>query len=295
MYVVQAYGLQNLCKLINSLEGGYMELREMINESVSFIRTKSKLIPDIAIILGTGFGALAKEIKNKTSIPYKDIPHFPIATAESHKGELILGKISNKKVVVMNGRFHKYEGYTLQQVTFPIRVMRMLGAKVLIVSNAAGGINRFYTPGDIMIITDHINLLGDNPLIGPNDDTLGPRFPDMSEPYNKTLIQLAEKIAMEKKIKVNKGVYAAMTGPSLETAAEYRFLGRIGADAIGMSTVPEVIVAVHSGMKVLGLSVITDKCVPDTLKKTSAEEIIRVAKRTEPKLTTIIKEVVRRL
>lgn len=271
------------------------KLREMINDSVKVIRSKSKIKPDVAIILGTGLGALANEIKNSIEIPYKEIPHFPISTVETHAGKLVLGEIGDKKVVAMAGRFHRYEGYTMQQITFPVRVMKALGAKVLVVSNAAGGMNRTYKPGDLMIIIDHINLMGDNPLIGENDDVLGLRYPDMSEPYDKKLTGLAEKIALEEKIRIHKGVYIGVTGPCLETAAEYRFFGLIGADAVGMSTVPEVIVAIHSGLRVLGISVITDKCIPDCLEKANIEAIIKIAMNAEPKLTKLMSLCVQRM
>jgi purine-nucleoside phosphorylase len=209
---------------------------------------------------------------------------------ESHAGELVFGKLGNTSVVAMKGRFHRYEGYTLQQVTFPVRVMKALGIKYLLVSNACGGMNRTYNPGDLMIIEDHVNLMGDNPLIGKNDDRLGPRWPDMIEPYSKELIAVAEKIAWEKRIPVRKGVYVAVTGPNLETRAEYRWLSTF-ADVVGMSTVPEVIVAGHSGLKVLGISVVTDKCVADTLEPADIQKIIRHAQEAEPKLTILMKEV----
>jgi purine-nucleoside phosphorylase len=214
---------------------------------------------------------------------------------ESHKGKLIFGTLGGKKIVAMQGRFHYYEGYTMQQVTFPVRVMKALGVNTLLISNAAGGMNPHFTKGDIMLITDHINLLGDNPLIGHNDDTLGPRFPDMTEPYTKELIALAEKVALEQKIRLQKGVFVAVSGPNLETKAEYRFLRGIGADVVGMSTVPEVIVAVHQSMRVLGFSIMTDECFPDALKPVSLQEVIAVANSAEPKLTSIMKEVVARL
>ncbi|MCS7228546.1 MAG: purine-nucleoside phosphorylase [Candidatus Kryptonium sp.] len=271
------------------------ELKQQIMEALNFIRTKTKLEPKIGIILGTGLGGLAKEIKAETIIDYSDIPHFPISTVESHHGRLIFGNLSGKDVVAMQGRFHYYEGYTMKQITFPVRVMKFLGVKYLLISNAAGGLNPLFRKGDLMIITDHINLLGDNPLIGPNDDELGPRFPDMSEPYNKELIELAEQVALEEKIRVQKGVYVAMTGPSLETRAEYRFLRLIGADAVGMSTVPENIVANHMGMKVFGISVITDECFPDALQPLSLEDVIRVASEAEPKLTLLMKRLVEKI
>jgi purine-nucleoside phosphorylase len=273
-------------------------LREQIREAVEFIRTRTRLKPEIGIILGTGLGGLAKEIRKEAVIDYEEIPHFPISTVESHHGKLIFGKLAGKRVVAMQGRFHYYEGYTMQQIAFPVRVMGAkggLGVKTLLISNAAGALNPLFRRGDVMMIVDHINLLGDNPLIGPNDDKIGPRFPDMSEAYSKKLVALAEDTALEQKIRVQKGVYVAMTGPNLETAAEYRFLRIIGADAVGMSTIPETIVANHMGVKVLGISIITDECFPDALKPTNVEEIIAVANKAEPKLTKIMKEVVRRI
>lgn len=272
-----------------------IELRKHIDEAVSYIRTKTQTQPEVGIILGTGLGELAREIVAETIIDYADIPHFPLSTVESHHGKLIFGTISGRMVVAMQGRFHYYEGYTLQQVTFPVRVMKFLGVQRLLISNAAGGMNPQFSRGSIMIITDHINLLGDNPLIGPNDETLGPRFPDMSEAYHKGLIALAEEVALNLRIRVERGVFVAVPGPNLETRAEYRFLRLIGADAVGMSTVPENIVANHMGLQVLGFSIITDECFPDSLQPAKVEEIIAVAKRTEPKLTAIMKGVVERL
>lgn len=271
------------------------ELREKIEETVAFLRTKTDARPNIGIILGTGLGALVDDIENSLTISYSEIPHFPLSTVEFHAGKLIFGTLGGKSIVAMQGRFHYYEGYTMQQITFPVRVMKFLGVHTLIVSNACGGINANLKPGDLMIIADHINLLGDNPLIGENDDTLGPRFPDMSEPYSRELIRLAEQIAAEENIPLKKGVYAAMTGPNLETAAEYRFLRTIGADVVGMSTIPEDIVAIHSGMRVFGLSVITDACVPEELKPANIPEIIRTAKTAEPKLKRLIKKLVERI
>jgi purine-nucleoside phosphorylase len=274
------------------------ELQTQIREAVDFIRSRTMMKPDVGIILGTGLGGLAKEIRKHTVIDYEEIPHFPVSTVESHHGKLIFGALAGKKVVAMQGRFHFYEGYTMRQITFPVRVMGAkggLGVKTLLISNAAGALNPLFRRGDVMVIVDHINLLGDNPLIGPNDDELGPRFPDMSEAYNRKLIALAEDVALDQKIRVQKGVYVAMTGPNLETAAEYRFLRIIGADAVGMSTIPETIVANHMGMKVLGISIITDECFPDALRPTNVEEIIAIANKTEPKLTRIMKEVVRRI
>lgn len=271
------------------------ELRTKINDALQFLRTKTTSEPTVGIILGTGLGGLVKEIQIETVIDYSEIPHFPVSTVESHKGKLIFGTLGGKSIVVMQGRFHYYEGYTMQQVTFPVRVMKFLGVKTLLISNAAGGMNPHFTKGDIMLITDHINLLGDNPLIGHNDDTLGPRFPDMTEPYTRELIALAEHVALDKKIRLQKGVFVAVSGPNLETRAEYRFLRAIGADVVGMSTVPEVIVAVHQSMRVLGFSIMTDECFPDALKPVSLQEVIAVANEAEPKLTSIMKEVVARM
>jgi purine-nucleoside phosphorylase len=270
-------------------------LRKHIDEAVAFLRTRTRMEPSIGIILGTGLGGLAKEIAVETVVEYGDIPHFPLSTVESHRGRLIFGTLGNKPVVAMQGRFHFYEGYTMQQVTFPVRVMKFLGVATLLISNAAGGMNPQFRKGSVMLITDHINLLGDNPLIGPNDDTLGPRFPDMSEPYARRLIALAEQTAVDLKIRTERGVFVAVPGPNLETRAEYRFLRLIGADAVGMSTVPETIVANHMGLQVLGFSIITDECFPDALQPANVQEIIAVAGATEPKLTAVMKGVIERL
>jgi len=259
-----------------------------IQEAVDAIRSKCHLEPKLGIVLGTGLGTLVDEIQVAERISYEEIPHFPRSTVDSHAGELVFGTLAGKPVVAMAGRFHYYEGYSLQRVTFPVRVAKALGITTLIVSNAAGGLNPQFCAGDLMIITDHINFIGDNPLIGPNDDNLGPRFPDMSEPYTKKLIDLAESIALAAGIKVQRGVYLACSGPCLETRAEYRFMRTIGADAVGMSTVPEVIVAVHAGLKVLGFSAITDECLPDALEPANIEKIIATANAIEPKLTKIV-------
>ncbi len=274
------------------------ELRTRVDQALKAIRRKTSMKPEIGIILGTGLGGLTKEIKKEVVFDYADIPNFPVSTVESHHGKLIFGTLAGKEVVAMQGRFHYYEGYSLQQVTFPVRVMSHrggLGVNTLLISNAAGGMNPKFRRGDLMAITDHINLQGDNPLIGPNDEAHGPRFPDMSEPYSAELLSLVEKIAKEKKIGIRKGVFVAVQGPNLETRAEYRFLRAIGADAVGMSTVPENIVANHMGMRVFGMSIITDECFPDTLKPVTVEEVIAVANKAEPKLTAIMKELVRRL
>ena len=271
------------------------DLRKRIDEAIAFLRTRTAMQPGIGIILGTGLGGLAQEIRQEVVVDYEQIPHFPLSTVESHHGKLIFGTLGGVQVVAMQGRFHYYEGYTLQQVTFPVRVMKFLGVSTLLISNAAGGMNPQFSSGDIMIITDHINLIGDNPLIGPNDDSLGPRFPDMSEPYSRQLIAVAQEVALDLRIRVERGVFVAVPGPNLETRAEYRFLRLIGADAVGMSTVPENIVANHMGMRVLGFSIITDECFPDALEPADVDKIISVAMRTEPKLTAMMKGVVERL
>lgn len=271
------------------------DLTNKINETVDVIRKFTKEEYPVGIILGTGLGGLVKEINVKHEIEYEDLPHFPLSTVESHHGKLIFGTINSKNVIAMQGRFHFYEGYSMKQITYPVRVMKFLGVKTLLVSNACGGMNPVYNRGDIMLMNDHINFLGDNPLIGKNEDELGPRFPDMSEPYNKELIEIAEEIALENKIKVQKGVYVAVPGPNLETKAEYRFLRAIGADVVGMSTIPENIIANHMGMKVLGISIITDECFPDSLQPVNVAEIIATAMKAEPKMTLIMKEVIKRI
>lgn len=272
-----------------------IDLKAKITESVEFINQKSNIKPKIAIILGTGLGRLAEDIQEKEIIPYSDIPNFPISTVQGHGGNLVLGKLENKEVVAMQGRFHCYEGYNLKEVTFPVRVMKKLGADVIIISNAAGGMNRFFKRGDLMLITDHINLFGDNPLIGPNDEELGLRFPDMSEAYDRKLVELTLKVALKEKIKLHQGIYVGLTGPTLETPAEYRFLIKIGADAVGMSTVPEVIVANHMGMKVLGISCITDLAINGVIVKTGLEEILEAASKAEPIMTKLVKRVIQKI
>lgn len=271
------------------------EYRKQIAEAVDYIKANTRIEPQAGVILGTGLGGLVEEIDIEKELPYHNIPHFPVSTVESHEGKLILGYLADKQVMIMQGRFHYYEGYTMPQITFPVRVMGKMGIKTLLISNACGGMNPQYQKGDLMIMDDHINLLGGNPLIGQNLDEYGPRFPDMSEPYSKRLINMAEKIALENKIKIQKGVFIAVTGPSLETKAEYRFLRAAGADVVGMSTVPEDTVAVQMGMEVLGISVITDECFPDALKPVSISEVIEAANKAQPKLTLIMKEVIKRL
>jgi purine-nucleoside phosphorylase len=268
---------------------------ESIAAAADVVRARFTAVPDVAIVLGTGLGGLAREIDVAAVVEYVDIPGFPLSTVESHAGRLLCGTLGGRTVVAMQGRFHRYEGYTLQQVTFPVRVLRALGAASLVVSNACGGMREDWAPGELMLIADHINLLGDNPLVGENDDRLGPRFPDMSAPYDAGLRALARDVAAEQGTVLREGVYVAVPGPSLETRAEYRMLRTIGADVVGMSTVPEVIVAVHGGMRVLGLSIITDMCLPDALEPASFEKIVGVANDAEPRLTTVVRGVVERL
>ena len=268
---------------------------ERVQHAADVVRARFGKKPDAAIILGTGLGGLASKISVEATVEYADIPGFPLSTVESHAGRLLCGTLSGKTVVAMQGRFHRYEGYSLGQVTFPVRVLRALGANTLIVSNACGGMHPLWAAGDLMLIADHINLLGDNPLVGPNDDRLGPRFPDMSEPYDGRLRDVARRVAAEHRITLREGVYVAVPGPNLETRAEYRYLRGVGADVVGMSTVPEVIVAVHGGMRVLGISIITDQCLPDALEPASVEKIIAVAGRAEPNLTSLVCGVLERL
>jgi purine-nucleoside phosphorylase len=271
------------------------ELLKKIDETLAVIRKKSSKEYSVGIVLGTGLGGLVNDIDIEFEIDYTDLPHFVQSTVESHKGKLIFGKLNNKDVVVMQGRFHYYEGYTMQEIVYPIRLMKKLGVENLVISNACGGMNPLYRRSDLMIINDHINLLGDNPLIGKNEDEFGPRFPDMSEPYDRKLIELAEQIALKNNIKVHQGSYVAVSGPNLETKAEYRFLRNIGADVVGMSTIPECIAANHMGMKVFGMSIITDECFPEALKPVSLKEILEAADIAEPKMTKIINELVGRM
>ncbi|HUX33975.1 MAG TPA: purine-nucleoside phosphorylase [Gemmatimonadaceae bacterium] len=259
------------------------------------IRARFPRRPDAAIILGTGLGRLADEMDVEAAIPYAELPGFPEPTVEAHTGRLLCGTLAGRTVMAMQGRFHRYEGYTLRQVTLPVRVLHAVGAPVLIVSNACGGMNPEWKAGDLMLIADHINLLGDNPLIGPNDDARGPRFPDMSAPYDAALRALAREVAVAEGLSLREGVYVAVAGPNLETRAEYRMLRRLGADVVGMSTVPEVLVAVHEGMRVLGISIITDACIPETLSPTSLAEVIAVAGEAEPKLGRLVHGVLERM
>jgi purine-nucleoside phosphorylase len=271
-----------------------MDLKAQIAEAAAAIRKQTPFQPRVGIILGTGLGALVKDIKVEAVVDYGDVPHMPRSTVETHHGKMHFGTLGGKKVVAFQGRFHLYEGYSASQASFPVRVMKALGCTHLLVSNAAGGMNRVYSPGDLVVIEDHINLQGSNPLIGVNDSALGPRWPDMIEPYDQALVALALDIARAKGIRAHKGVYVAVTGPNLETRAEYRWLSQM-ADVVGMSTVPEVIAAVHAGIKVLGISVVTDECVADRLKPANIEEIIRIAGEAEPKLTALMAEVITRL
>jgi purine-nucleoside phosphorylase len=273
-------------------DAAVQDLVAHVEQAVEVVRHHWNGRPQVGIILGTGLGSLAAEIEAEVKLDYEQIPHFPRSTAIGHAGQLVCGKLRGVPLVAMEGRFHAYEGYTQRQITFPVRVMKALGAELLIVSNACGGMNPHYAQGDIVVIEDHINLMNGNPLIGVNDDRLGPRFPDMSAPYDRQLIDRALEIARRENFACHKGVYVAVTGPNLETRAEYRFLRTIGADVVGMSTVPEVIVAVHTGMRVLGLSIVTDICLPDALKPANIEEILAAAAAAEPKLRKIVLGVV---
>ena len=245
--------------------------------------------------MGTGLGQLAEEMTVEVELPYEDIPHFPVSTVESHAGKLLIGYLGGKSIMAMQGRFHYYEGYSMNQIAFPVRVAKMLGIQTLLVSNACGGLNPNFERGDIMLINDHINFLGDNPLIGPNDPDLGPRFPDMSQPYTERLLATAEQVALDAGIKMHQGVYLAVSGPMMETKAEYRYMRQLGADVVGMSTVPEVIAAVHMSMEVLGISVITDECFPDALEPVSLDDVLEAAAMAEPQLTRVVVGVLERL
>lgn len=264
-------------------------------EAFDYIKSQTNVQPTIGIILGTGLGGLVNEINVIDEIPYKDIPHFPLSTVQSHSGKLIFGELGGKHVVAMQGRFHFYEGYTMKEVTFPVRVMKFLGIERLFVSNASGGVNPDFEIGEIMILNDHIDLFPAHPLIGKNIDELGPRFPDMMHPYDPGMIKLAQDIASEKGIKVSTGVYAGLTGPTLETPAEYHYVRVIGADAVGMSTVPEVIVARHMSIPCFAISIITDLGVAGKIQETSVEDVIAVANKQEPKMTMIMKELISRV
>jgi purine-nucleoside phosphorylase len=265
-----------------------LDLRQKIDEAAAYIQAKWNTRPKVGIILGTGLGGFAREVQNPTTIPYADIPHFPKSTAIGHKGQLVCGLCNGVPVATMEGRFHSYEGYNLQQVTLPVRVMHKLGIELLIVSNAAGGMNPHFKVGDVMLIEDHINLMGDNPLLGYNDPSLGPRFPDMSEAYDRALIDRALEIARKENFVAHRGVYVALKGPNYETRAEYRFLRIIGGDVVGMSTVPEVIVAAHESLKVMAISAVTNVCLPDALEKADGESVVEAGKQAEPKMRKIV-------
>ncbi len=271
------------------------DMRRDILEAVSFLKGRTKVKPKLGVILGTGLGGLVKNIRIRDVIPYREIPHFPVSTVESHAGRLIFGTLSGKPVMVMQGRFHYYEGYSLQQVTFPVRVMKALGIGTMVVSNACGGVNPAHRAGDIMVISDHINLMGDHPLRGRNDEKLGPRFPDMYNTYTAELIALAERAALDLRLKLQKGVYLALSGPTLETGAEYRMVRLLGADVVGMSTVPEVIVAKHQNMRVLGFSIITDMGFAEAMEPVSLQDVLKVAAVAEPRFVRLVTEVVRRM
>jgi purine-nucleoside phosphorylase len=264
----------------------------LVAEAVAALRERTTLEPSVAVILGTGLGALADAIETEVSVPYAEIPHFPVSTVESHAGELVFGRLGGRPLVAMKGRVHYYEGYTMKQVGFPVRVMHALGARVLVVSNAVGGMHPLMRAGDLVLVVDHINLMGDNPLIGPNDDTLGPRYPDMIEPYDQALIELTARIARDEKIPLHQGVFVGVSGPNLETRAEYRMLRGLGADVVGMSLIPENLVAVHSSMRCLALSVVTDACLPDALEPVDIERILRTAAAAEPILTRLVRRVI---
>lgn len=271
------------------------EAYKKVEEAKSFIAKKISCFPEIAIILGTGLGEIAEYMEREAVIPYERIPHFPVSTVEGHQGRLVIGRFEGKPVVVLQGRFHLYEGYSPRDIAFPVRVIKSLGVNVLIISNAAGGLNPLFEPGDIMLIVDHINFTGANPLIGPNLETWGPRFPDMTEPYSKRLRSIARAVAKDQKILLREGVYIGVTGPSMETAAETRMFRLFGADAVGMSTIMEVITAVHLGMEVLGLSVITNVNRPDCYEPVPLEKVIAQASSTAPTLMKLISLIVRRL
>jgi purine-nucleoside phosphorylase len=265
-----------------------LSLYDRVHEAAAALKKICPKPPKAAVILGTGLGGLAKQIKDAKDLPYNDVPHFPASTVKSHAGRVVAGTLGGVPVIAFDGRFHFYEGWTAEQITLPVRVAKAMGAGYLFLSGACGGMNPNYRRGDIVLLDDHINLMGINPLIGPNDDRLGPRFPDMCAPYDQGLLAKAEAICMEEKFRAHRAVYVAVSGPNLETRAEYRFLRAVGADVVGMSTVPEVLVAVHSGLKVFGASIVTDMCFPDSLKPGHIDEIIAVANEAEPKVTKLV-------
>lgn len=265
-----------------------MDLWQQITEAAAHVRQKTDFQPEVGLILGTGLGELGNRIDQVCAIPYGEVPHFVESTATSHDGTLVFGTLGGRRVVAMQGRVHFYEGYSMQEITLPVRVMKELGCRALLMSNAVGGMNPQLGPGDITVITDHVNLMGDNPLIGHNDDRLGPRFPDMSEPYDRSFVATMEEVARDRKIGLKRAVYVAVAGPNLETGAEYRFLRTIGCDTVGMSSVPECLAAVHGGLRVVGLSVVTDACFPDALQPANVEEIIKVAGAAQPDLEALV-------
>lgn len=271
------------------------EYKRQIKEAAETIRARHAEKPRVGIICGTGMGSLAEKVEQRTVIPYQEIPNFPLSTVESHYGNLMLGRLAGQPVMVMQGRFHFYEGYTMRQVTFPVRVMKELGCTELIVMNAVGSMNPLIPGGSLVLVDDHINMMGDNPLIGPNDEEMGPRFPDMSEPYCKTMRSIAREVALEARIRLHEGVLVSVAGPNLETRAEYRMFQILGADIVSMSTVPEVIVANHAGMKVIAISTVTDNCLPDALKPADIREIIAVAQAAEPKLEVLVTGILAKL
>ncbi|MBI4003424.1 MAG: purine-nucleoside phosphorylase [Candidatus Omnitrophica bacterium] len=277
------------------LEATSSPLHAALQDTVQAIQARSRLRPSIALVLGSGLGGLTKSIQVETEIEYADVPHVSKATAPGHEGKFVLGTIGTPRVVVLSGRFHFYEGHGPAQISYPVRVVHAMGAKILILTSIVGSMNRAMPPGSLVMLEDHINLMGMNPLIGPNDEAVGPRFPDMSEPYDPGLRRLAKQVASEQGIPLHEGVYVAVAGPNLETRAEYRFLRQIGADVVGMSVVPEVITARHAGLRVLAVTVVSDACIPEELKPASLEELLRVAGEAEPKLTTLLKGVIARL
>ncbi len=272
-----------------------LEIRKQLQDTVPFLKAKTSIEPKLGIIMGTGMGKVGELIERDVVISYEDIPHFATSTVESHEGKLIFGHLRGVPVMAMHGRFHYYEGYDMHTITYPVRVMKALGIDTMIVSNSAGGLNPLFESGDIVLMTDHINLMGDNPLRGVNDPELGVRFPDMSHAYTPELQELAEKVALEMGVRLMQGVYVALMGPNLETAAEYRFLRTIGADTVGMSTVPEVTVAVHSNMRVLGFSLVTDMCLPDALELATLEKILATADKADARLSGLVAEIIPRI
>jgi purine-nucleoside phosphorylase len=275
-----------------SARAGVSGLANEIAEAVTFLRSRGVGRPVWGIVLGTGLGSLAGALEAQVTVPYRDIPHFPVSTVESHAGEWVFGKLGGRPVVVMRGRAHYYEGYTMKQVTFPVRVLRALGAENLLLTGAAGGLNPTYEIGGLCAVTDHVNLMGDNPLLGPNDESLGARFPDMSEPYDHALVSLARRVAREQDLRLDQGVFVGVAGPNLETAAEYRFVRALGADVISMSIVPETLVAVHGGLRVLAIVVVTDLCDPDRLEPVRIENVVAAAGRATPALDRLIQGIV---